>query len=549
MSEQAKANAAGQALAGRQVTRNEWIGIAAGFAGLALLLADLVWWAVKKTFKAPQWTLLILGAAAIIAFIVLCRKLIAEWWRQRSARQFVNSAAFTLFVAGILVLANVIAARHHKRWDLTKEKRYALSEQSMKIIKGLDKTVEIFAFVSPRYYRYEQVHELLREYETASPKLRVHYFDPKVHRDKVQEFNVQFDGTIIVKCGERKEEVTGGTEEQITSAILAVTTGEKTKLYFLTGHGEKDIDSYSEQGLASLKRVLENQQYEVKELTLALQKQPKVPDDCAVLCIIGPQKKLLPKEVKAINRYLDQGGNLFVCLEPPPAPSLNEILSGHGLKALDGTIMDPAANLNGIPAIPAVLRPEEHEITRGLALLIFPTARAIEVEEQESEPQYPGAPPPPPRKKGVELVLTSEEAWLESSYDPSKPAKHDPGERSGRLCIAAAVDEGEKPPTPPGMPEEEENEGPKTRIVVVGDSDFVTEALVPTFQYNLAFAAKAIAWLAKKEKLVSIPPKSTTPSYIAISGPQLKLVIVLVFALPLAVLIAGGVVWALRRGG
>ncbi|MBC7288821.1 MAG: GldG family protein, partial [Armatimonadetes bacterium] len=488
----------------------------------------------------------------VAAYVVTNKEQLRAFWRQRASRQVMNSAAFAVFVLGIVVLANIIFARHRFRHDFSESKQYTLSEQTIKILKQLDKPVELIAFVSPDYYNSEEIRARLREYDIASPKTHVTVYDPKMNFDKVKEYGIQFDGTIVVKCGDKKEEVTGGSEEQITSAILAVSRGEKTQVYFLSGHGEKPLDSYDEDGLASLKRNLENQQYEAKELTLIAQKEPKIPEKCAVLCIIGPKSRLFDKEIEAIKKYLDQGGNLFVCLEPPPAPDLHEILEPHGIKALSGYVIDPVTNLWGQWGIPLVVRPEQHEITRGLSAIFFPGVCALEVKEEQSQPSYPGGPPPPPRKKGTELLLSSDSAWLDTNFTPGKQPVKDPGERSGRLCLAAAVDEGqesEKPPWAPPEEQEQSKEGPATRIVVVGDSDFLTQRLTALTDVGLVFGLKAIAWLAKEQKLVSIPPKEKKDYKLVVSGNQLKVVVILIFLVPVAVLLAGVGVWVLRRGG
>ncbi|MCX7599182.1 MAG: GldG family protein, partial [Armatimonadetes bacterium] len=352
-------------------------GIAAGIAGAVLLVAGLLWWAVKKKLLVMPLVLLVLALAGLAVYVITNREQLRNFWQQRTSRQFVNSAAFAFFVVGILVLVNIIAARHFVRHDFTQNKEFSLSEQTRKILADLKQPLEILAFVSPDYYNSEELRSRLREYDIASPKTKLEIIDPKTALDKVREYNVQFDGTIILKYGDKKEEVTGGNEEQITSAILALTKGEKTKVYFLSGHGERRLDGYGEDGIADFKRSLENQQYEVKELVLLKEKEPKVPADCAVLCIIGPQQPLLKKEIDAINKYLGQGGKALICLEIPPAPNLKEIIASHGVTPLEGVVFDPTYNFLGNIGMPLVVQPEEHDVTRNLQGLFFPGARAL----------------------------------------------------------------------------------------------------------------------------------------------------------------------------
>jgi len=526
-------------------------GISAGIAGAILVVAGILWWAVKKKLLVMPLVLLVLGVAGLAVYVVTNRQQLRGFWQQRTSRQFVNSAAFAVFVVGILVLVNIIGARHFLRHDFTQNKQYSLSEQTRKVLDDLKQPLEIIAFVSPDYYNSEELRARLREYDIASPKTKLEIIDPKTALDKVREYNVQFDGTIILKYGDKKEEVTGGSEEQLTSAILSLTKGEKTKIYFLSGHGERRLDGYGEDGIADFKRSLENQQFEVKELVLMKEKEPQVPSDCAVLCIIGPQQPLLKKEIDAINKYLSQGGNAFICLEIPPAPNLKEIIASHGVTPLDGVVFDPTYNFLGNIGMPLVVQPEDHDITRNLQGLFFPGSRALEVTETPTPPQYPGAPPPPPQKAS-KLLQTSDSAWLDSNFQPGKRPVKDAGERSGRLCLAAAVDEGKKeqPPQMPGMPPPpEQPEGPGTRMVIVGDSDFLTRSVANIYPTDVVFGLKAIAWLAKEQKLVSIPPKERPQRNLALSSVQLKVSAIIVFALPLLVLLAGIAVWVLRRRG
>jgi hypothetical protein len=529
-------------------------GMVAGILGAVLLLAGLLTWSIKKAFLPWPLILLVLGLAGLVFYVLSSKERLLAFWRQKTPRLILNSAAFAVFIAGIVVLVNFVGIRHHYRHDFTKNKQYSLSEQTIKIAKALDKPVEMIAFVSPDYFAADEFKSRLREYSVLGGKITVHTYDPKVAADKVREYNIRSDGTIIIKCGDKKEDIVGGSEEQITSAILAVSKGEKTKIYFLSGHGERRVDSSSEDSIADLKKWLENQQYEIKELVLARDKEPKVPGDCAVLAIMGPEQPLLAKETEAIKGYLAQGGKAFICLAPPPAPNLADLLGPHGIKPMDGVVYDPVNNLPNAPGVTLVVQPEEHDITRGLQLFCLPLARALQVEQSApQQPQYPGAPPPPSSQKGVPLLQTSEQSWVDTNFQPGVEPKKTPGARTGKLVLAAAVDESAKqpPPTPPGMPPQPQppQTGPGTRIVVVGDIDFLTPRVGELARIGVVFALKSVAWLAKDEKLVSVPPKEKVERNLNLSGVQQKVVMIIVFAIPALILLAGISVYVLRRRG
>jgi len=538
-----------QASAMPKPTALEKASLIGGWLGLLAIIAGLVWAAVVKHFGALPLALVIGGVALGMLWLVVNIGKVGAAARGRQSRLIFNSAAFVAVILGIVVLLNYIGARHHLRKDLTESQQFSLSEQTRKVAQDLEKEVKLIAFIAPEHRDAAEAEDRLREYEMLSPKIKVERYDPKTNFAKVKEYavdahNVQWSPVIIVQSGDRTEDVVGVSEEQLTSAILAVSQGKKTRAYFLQGHGESALEGGVPNSVATLKSNLENQQYDVETLSLMAQKEPQVPDDCAVLIIIGPQKPLHDKETEAIKRYLSQDGKLFVAVGAPPAPGLEEILSSYGITPLDGMVMDPQMSLWGQINVPMVNAPASHKITRNLGAVILPVTRAFELESTPS--QYPGA-PPPPGPKPTALLESSSAAWLETTLK-GQPKK-DPGEQGGPLVMAALVDEAISPtPLMPGMPPPPSGNG--MRLVVVGTPILVSDTLVDQgVNVGVVFALKSIAWLVENEKLISIPPKDTTPNRITVSDRQRNLAIVAVCLLPALIMLTGGVVWWRRRRG
>lgn len=527
--------------------------------GSFLLIVGLLWWAVRKVFVPGPMVLVILGGVLLVAAIVLNFRAIMAVLRQRRALSGLNTLVFAALVFGILVLLNIVAIRHHARWDATKSKQYSLSEQTIKVLKSLNQDVHIIAFIPPDDPEQEKIRDRLKEYQVRSTRIKREDYDPMTDIQKVREYNVPPGaGTIIyVKCGDKKEEVMGADEERLTSAILAVTTGQKPKVYFLSGHGEFDPTEYGQDSVNAIQKSLESQQYAVETLTLINKPNPTIPHDAAAVVIAGAQTPLKPAEMEALKKYADQGGKLFIALSnAPEAPDFAEILKPRGVTPLKGQIMDPNAEHNGgQPQIPYVLKPEPHDITRRLQPVALPLATALKVEEgPEPPPSYPGAPPPPPSKKAAELLKTSAEAWLDKADAAGKfNGAKDAGEDTGPLVMAAAIDESKKnqPEQEPGMPPPpQEQAGPGTRIVVVGDAEFMTDRFILTNQLrgNLDLVLKSIAWLTQNEKLISIPPKEEETPYLTMIGAQKALAtIIALFVVPGLVVFVGGLVWWRRR--
>ncbi len=529
----------------RRLAPREVAALWSGWAAALGLVVLLFWMAVAHAFGlGPK---ILLGATVALAafWAVVHRQSVAAGARTRGVRLGSNSVAFVLLVLGSLILLNVIAARHRWRHDLTENKLFSLSDQTREVIRGLEEDVTIIAFLEPEP---SPTRDSLREYNLLSPRLKLEIYDPVTDREKVEEYNVMSRDTLIVTSGEREEKVIGGGEEQLTSTILAVTSGEKTRICFLTGHGERSVEDTSPRGLGTIKATLENQQYQIDELNLAIEDEPTVPGDCAVLVIAGPTEEIRDKEMAAIVGYAEQGGNLLVALEPE-GPDMARLLEPYGIVALPGMVYDPGWGLGGAAFVPMVADFTEHEITERLAQIgvALPTARALEVIDPAMEdPMMSPDMPPQPNMNARPLMKTSAEAWAEST--PGEGVGRDPGEPSGPLNLAVLYDGGMVQPDPYGMTPPQADEG-ALRMIVLGDADMMTDEFISLgLMGNAYFVLNSLNWLVANEKLISIPPKEDTPRFLTMNERQQKLVWALVVGIiPLVIALAGVAVWWRRR--
>lgn len=527
----------------RRLSTVEWAAVGAGWGAALLLVVLLFWMAINRSFSLGPKIILGVTVALAVFWAVVHWGSIVAGTRTRRVHIRANNLIFVLLVLGILVLINVVAARHHTRVDLTENQRFSLSQQTREVVKNLEQDVTIIAFLSPEP---SMLRDRLREYSMLSPRLKLEIYDPVTDREKVEEFKVMSPDTLVVKSGDRQEKVIGGEEEQLTSTILAVTSGKKTRIYFLTGHGERSVTDTGPRGLGTIKASLENQQYQVDELNLATAKSPKVPDDCAVLVIAGPSEPIPQKQMDAIRAYLEQGGNVYLALEPD-GPDFAQLLEPYGIKPLPGMVYDPGWGLGGAAFVPMVADYTEHQITEQLRQIgvALPTARALEVVDTSVPDEMMMYQPPGANTKVRPLLKTSAEAWAESN--PAEGAKHDPGEPTGPLNLAVLYDAGMTAnPDPMGLPPDT---GDKSRMIVVGDADMMTDEFISIgLRGNAYFVLNSINWLVANEKLISIPPKEEMPSFLTMNERQQKLVWVLVVGvMPLLVAVCGFAVWWRRR--
>ena len=138
------------------------------------------------------------------------------------ARQTKYAAYATLYVVvvfAIISVANVLANRYNKSYDSTSNKRYSLSEQTAKIVKGLKEPATITYYDQSTHFQTAK--DQLDQYANLSPKIHVEYVDPDKKPQLAREAGIKNYGTTIVQIGAKKEEAKSLNEEGITGALFA----------------------------------------------------------------------------------------------------------------------------------------------------------------------------------------------------------------------------------------------------------------------------------------------------------------------------------------
>ncbi len=141
-----------------------------------------------------------------------------ELLKARQTRYVAYATVYVVVVLTAVVIANFLANRYNKSYDATANKRYSLSEQTSKIVKGLKQDATLTYFDDTT--RFQRAKDLLTEYSNLSPKIHVDYVDPDKKPQETREAGVTNYGTVIVRIGTNKEEAKSFTEEGITGAII-----------------------------------------------------------------------------------------------------------------------------------------------------------------------------------------------------------------------------------------------------------------------------------------------------------------------------------------
>ncbi len=440
-----------------------------------------------------------------------------------------NIAVYSVVAIAIVVLLNWFVDRHDHRWDLTPNKQYSLSPQTNKILKELNRNVTIYVFDRERGFRARR--DLLDNYEVGSKRIKVQYVDPDRQPGLAKQYGVRSYGSIIVATADKHFETQGEGEEGVTNAIVRLLKGQKT-IYFIQGHGERDIESADRSGYDRLKKQLENENYVTK--TLVLMQKLEIPSDCSLLVIAGPKNDYLEPEVDAIKKYLAGGGRALIMLDAAvEVPNLAKMLSEWNIKARDDLVIDenPVAQIFGTrPEMPLVIKYGSSPIVQPLARIatLFPLTRSFEVgKEYKTGVTTDSLCETTPDSYGVEGFNSK---MHEVSYRPGKDVK-------GPLTVAAsgAITSGSG---------ESKKEG---RFVALGTSLTAANAYLG-FQGNRDLVMNMVNWLSADEDLISIRPKPPESQQLNLTAKQMRtLLFGGVFGLPLMIIVVGTSVWWHRR--
>lgn len=455
-----------------------------------------------------------------------------QWLKARQTKYVAYAVTYILIVIAAVVVVNVLSDRFHKSYDVTSNKRYSLSDQTTKIVKGLKQTATITYFNQST--RFRDGKDLLDEYANLSPKVKVEYVDPDKNPQAAREAGIRSFGTAVVQIGAKKEEAKSMTEEGITGAFIRDLKSSTRTVCFISGSGEHQIDDSDRGGLSRFKDLLAKDNYETK--TIDLLQKAEVPNDCTTLVVAGPTRNYEQPEVDAIKRYVEGGGRALLMLDAPLKSGRSQIadnedlagvLQGWGVTINKDLILDlnPIGQLVGLgPQVALVTHYESQPIVsemKGTATG-FPLSRSLQVKNGD--------------KTSVQKLFDSSSTSLATNNLSSAAVNvNDPKNKKGPLTIAAAgtYNTGK--------------ENSQGRFVVVGSSSWLSNGFI-NFNGNNDLALNTINWLSSDEDLISIRPKEREDRRITMTRAQLSWVrATSQFLLPGIVVIAGIGVWWKRR--
>lgn len=482
-----------------------------------------------------------------------------DFFRSKRFRYGSNSILITVFFIGILLVANgLVDSRLKWKIDLTKDKVYTLTAQSVDFVKTIDKDVKITCFY-PMGQEPKDLANILNDYRNNSNRISVRFVDPD--KEPIMAAPYAIDGgsigynMVIVESGNRQrkiydydfydmryiysdmsEPLYSKIEQKITSAISSVVSERDIKIYFLQGHGEM-----SDESIRQLQANLTELNYSINSLNLMNVKE--LPDDVDVLVALSPKMDLSSEDIDKLSRYLERGGRMLLCFdvfsggndgEIADFPNFNILLENYGIKLENAVVleMDPTMVLynNALALLPEI---QDTEVSSNIILknlnTVFSLVRNITISDKDDE----------------DIVIkpiakTSKLAWGETNIQSLRDgsASRDSADLEGPLTIAIIVEKQTK------------IEGNRnTRLLVYGNASFLSDD-----EYELRMRSgnndlilNSFNWLAEQQNAIIVPVKDITQGHLTVSSSQARLIFITVLLVPLIILSSGIGIWIRRR--
>ncbi len=465
-------------------------------------------------------------------------------------RQLRNSYILTLLIFGIVGMAAYISANHFVRLDLTENQQYTLSPSSKEVMAGLDDIITVKVFFSdelpPNLFSIRQyVEDILSELASFSNgNLTVQFLNPAdeavaaeakdlgilpvrmniLAKDKFEVKN-GFLG-ISLTYGDRHEVLpvvqnSANLEYDLVSAIRKLTHPADRQVGFTTGHGEYPVlsalNALSGERYKAVGEALKKN-YQVDEVNLLGSDLDKTD----TLIVGGPRLPFSDSEQEAIDQFLISGKNIIFLLDgtdvdyaltaKPLDVGLSDLLRHYGAAVEPYFVLDNSNEtasfsqgyFNFVVPYPFWVKAlvanfnTQSPILSKLDSIVFPWASPITTSL-------------PAGVEAETLISTTDKAWTEQE----EPFSLDPNTRTGEpepqgQFVLATLLEGKftsfygtsykKKTTKTFLPA-------PGRLLLIGNSRFLTDRFVSQYPQNLTFFLNAVDYLTLDQTLIGIRSK------------------------------------------
>jgi len=528
-------------------------GTAALLAGLGVvaigfgLLSALIW--LLQPYSDLSWILgnLVVGAVLLASAVFMSLDSLRERMHSGEARRAgkYGTSAILSTLLGIVILGflGVLSTRHSVRFDVSEAGVHTLAPQTQALLEELDQTVTITAFFGAS--EAPPIRDLLDRYDHASERIELRFVDPNAAPGLVDELGLSTEelsrgiARLSLESGESTT-LSEFSEPDVTNALLKLVKSTGKTIYFVQGHNERPIEAEpdsespwaaSPDAYGRAAQALVNETYEVESLLLPA--RGAIPEEAAAVVIAGPTRPFLPEEIDLLRAFVEEGGALFVAIDPRAQTNLYDLLGSWGITLGDDVVVDQQLAVFGQATTPIAGEYDgTHPITSVLREpTLFPLVRSIELDEAA-------------RDDYSVLVRTGAESWAERDLDGWRRTGRAEYEPDSDLLGPVPVAVAGEPRRASGSAGEAASAG---RVVVFGDSDFATNEYLDALR-NRDLFVNSLNWLAGDVEQIAVRPNVSRASSFQMTQTEFRRIQTLsLFLLPEAIAVVGVVIWWIRR--
>lgn len=472
----------------------------------------------------------------------------------RQIRYGTSAIISSFLVISILTMTYIYVERQVIAYDLTETGSFTLGATTQQIIDRIPIGMRIIGFYSAENIAIRELDDQYwRQYEIMSGgKIQRMYIDPVEYPAMTEAYSAEDGDVFIALVDETGEIITstisyvpleGRHERDMSYAINRLLQQGNFSAFFDTSHGQRSLRDTSSAGISVAGTLLELNGWRVVEFDLKelAENDVPIPDQADVVILSRPREALTRPIIDLLDDYLARGGSVLIMSDPVLADEgflleddeFNQYLwTNWGIRALDAVVVEFLPGLNMPTPLDAIsIRVFDSPITSGInleddpnSIAHFRLARAIDVSDN------------PPVNNG-RAILSSDYSYGEINL----PALG--------LRDEYDYDEDEDivgPLTLVGFAVNATTDG---RIVLIGDSDFMSDGYITSPEGNAYLFVGALNWLTKFEESITFGYSQTSLGQptIFISPAQLdQVTFFVIFLVPSFVLIGGLGIWLYR---
>ncbi len=483
-------------------------------AGLIIGILSILW---QSGFSIATGIIFGISLAGLALWVTMTPDDFKNFIMGRQAKRGTVAVFSTLLIVGIISMLYIFVLRTGIVIDMTQGERFTLSPETLDVIDAANRSAEagirITGFYSPRELRLQEVDNQYWElYNVASDKITLEYINPLVEPAKAapyQDYLSQGVNVFVAFEDENGDLIFQSTipvagtniqERDMTEAITRLLLRGRFKVYFESGLDTLSATDESAEGTAIINSLLRTNGIETNALNLvqlANEGNP-IPADASAVIFARPQRQLSQAEIDVVDEYVQRGGALFIFTDVILSPDSflqedslfnNYLWNTFGLRGIDYVAIDEASSQEtstdlvsaavypGNP-IGANLNVEDNPQT----ITLFRLVRPIEVDDT------------PPVNNGS-VILTSPFSWAESDLDrlirDNQWEYNDGEDIQGPVTTVAWAND----------------QDTGSKLVLVGDTDFITNGRILSPQGNSILFFDSIGWMTGFTEEVSFEPQ------------------------------------------